>query len=172
MQESMSKFIRYTVNMQSTFNFIRYECKIGKLLAYLLCFTFSIKAQSQKVLANKIDMKNIKRQTYLFPAIKVRCDSTNGTTGEERICANLELQEQDSLLNRELTIILKELKSSRNTILIKKILLSQDLWERYRYAHCNSCITDGGRNDMILFMKCATNLTIKRRDDIKSNCSY
>ena len=141
-------------------------------IAYFFCVSLSIKAQVPKDSANKIDMQNLKKQAYLIHAGKINCDSTTGTIIEDRICANLELQKQDSLLQLELGNLINELQTVNDTVTIKKIKLTQEIWERYRYSHCDACVIDKTSSQMILFMKCATNLTIKRRDDIKNICGY
>ncbi|MDP3930230.1 MAG: hypothetical protein Q8R57_14510 [Bacteroidota bacterium] len=120
----------------------------------------------------KIDMQKIKNQAYLKLAKRNNFDATTGTTIEESFCANLELQKQDSLLHIELDSLINKYKFSGDTISLQNVLLSPELWESYRYSQCSSCVTEGNRFDMILFMKCATNLTIKRRADIKLFCGY
>lgn len=120
----------------------------------------------------KIDIQNLKKQAYLINTGMINCDSTTGTIIEDRICANLELQKQDSLLQLELDNLIKELQTVNDTGTIKKIKDTQEIWERYRYSHCNACIIDKTSSQITLFIKCATNLTIKRRDDIKKICEY
>lgn len=122
--------------------------------------------------AKKINMQTIKDQSYLKYTNKINCDSTIGTSIEERICVNFELQKQDSLLHCELDTLINECKTSGDNARLQEVLLSQELWERYRYAHCRSCIIDGARYDMIMFMRCATELTIKRREDVQKMCGY
>lgn len=147
------------------------------LIILFLAFAYTLKAQfpiddSLIYHAKKIDMQTIKDQSYLKFANKINCDSTNGTSIEEIICANLELQKQDSLLQLELGNLINELQTVNDTVTIMKIKQTQEIWERYRYSHCDACVIDNTSSQMILFMKCATNLTIKRRDDIKSICGY
>lgn len=142
------------------------------LVIFLMAFIHALNAQSQIndsliYNANKIDMENIRNQSYLKDADKINCDSTSGSIAEDRICANLELQKQDSLLQFELGTLLSNMQDSTS---LRELLLSQELWERYRYAHCSRCVLDGNRLDMILFMRCATQLTIQRREDIKNTC--
>lgn len=150
------------------------KIKVELLILFILIngLTFIVNGQPCNDLLNKIDIKNLKNQSYLKLAKQINCDSTNGTTIEDRICANLELQKQDSLLNIALSIRINECNTSGDTTLLKKLLLSQDLWERYRYAHCSSCVLDENRFDMITFLRCATNITIKRRDDLDKICDY
>lgn len=142
------------------------------LIIYFICVSLSIKAQVPKDSANKLDMQIIKNQSYLKFAKQINCDSTMETTIVERICANLELQKQDSLLQLELGNLINELQTINDTVTIKKIKLTQEIWEKYRYSHCDACVVDKTSSQMILFMKCATNLTIKRRDDIRNICVY
>lgn len=139
---------------------------------FLNGLSFIVNAQALNDIVDKIDIKNLKNQSYLIHAKKIKCDSTTGTTLEDRICANLELQKQDSLLQFELRALIIEMKIFNDTTLKKKIKLSQDIWERYRYAHCANCVEEGNRFDMILFMRCAAELTIKRREDIKKLYGY
>lgn len=147
------------------------------LVILFSAFAYTLKAQfpindSLIYNAKKIDMQNIKNQKYLEISNRVNCDSTNGSNLEYQICANLELQLQDSLLHCELDTIINECKTSGDTVRLQEVLLIQELWERYRYNHCSSCTMDGTRFDIIVFMKCATELTIKRREDIQKMCRY
>lgn len=145
---------------------------------FLMAFIHALNAQSQIndsliYNANKIEMENLRNQSYLKDADKINCDSTSSSIAEDRICANLELLKQDSLLQFELgTLISTLISNMQDSVSLRELLLSQELWERYRYAHCSHCVLDGNRLDMILFMRCATELTIKRREDIKKLCDY
>jgi uncharacterized protein YecT (DUF1311 family) len=116
---------------------------------------------------DRVDMENIRNQPYMKYARQVRCDSTEGTTAEERICANLELQRQDSLLQTELGAILKRLKEAGDTEAERKLMAAQDLWERYRFSHCASLGEGQSAYSMILFMRCAAEVTAGRRKDLK-----
>jgi uncharacterized protein YecT (DUF1311 family) len=160
---------------------ILYLKNIEKIVLTILLVTSSncLKAQTAKDSleysvsnAQKINIQTLKNQSYLKLAIQINCDSTSGTIIEDRICANLELQRQDSLLQLELGNLINELQTVNDTVTIMKIKQTQEIWERYRYSHCDACVIDNTSSQMILFMKCATNLTIKRRDDIKNICGY
>lgn len=150
------------------------KIKVQLLIIFLFIngLTFIVNGQTCNDPPSKIDIKNLKNQSYLKLISQINCDSTNGTTIEDRICANLELQKQDSLLNIALNIRIEYCITSGDTILLNKILLSQDLWERYRYAHCNTCVLEENSFDMITFLRCATDVTIKRRDDLDKICDY
>ena len=117
-----------------------------------------------------IDMQIIKNQPYMKLSKLINCDSISGTSAEHRICANLELQKQDSLLQIELKALINEM--GNDSTAIKKIILSQEIWERYRYAQCNNCVIDETSFDMIIFMNCASELTKQRRIEIEKICIY
>ena len=124
-----------------------------------------LKATLQTSPFQKIDMMVIKNQSYLKLLRNINCDSTSGTTIEDRICANLELQRQDSLLQVELSALLGE--KAQDTAVITKILNSQEIWERFRCAYCSNFV-DYSRIEMIQFMQFASELTLKRRKDIRN----
>jgi uncharacterized protein YecT (DUF1311 family) len=140
------------------------KAKATRLIAFgLMLIAQGVLAQ----VTDRIDMENIRKQPYLKHSFKINCDSTEGTTVESRICANLELQRQDSLLQSDLKLLTRKLQESGDTIMLRKLALTQDLWERYRYSHCAS-LTDGhSSHGMILFMTCAAGLTARRREDLK-----
>lgn len=54
-------------------------------------------------------MKNIRNQRYLSQKHLVNCDSVQGSILELRICANLRLQREDSIMNFQLRQIELEL---------------------------------------------------------------
>ena len=86
---------------------------------------------------------------------------------ESRICANLELQKQDSLLQLQIALIEQELKEDGEDRAFASFELGQKLWEHYRHAHCTSILSeDMSRIDMILFMKCAAQITENRRREL------
>ncbi len=127
----------------------------------------NLKATIQTSPFEKIDMVHIKNQSYLKYSKHTNCDSTSGTSMAMRICANLELQKQDSLLQIELKSLL--LEKAQDTTAIKRILNSQEIWERFRYAQCVDLVLDKGSLDAIIFMQCASELTVKRRQEIKNH---
>jgi hypothetical protein len=144
------------------------------LIFFLIVFAYSLKAQllvddSMICNAKKIDVQRLKRQSYLEDAKRINCccDSLLGTILELRICANLELQKQDSLMHCELDSVINECKKRGDTAMIREIILTQELWERYRYALCNSCTMYKGSYAKVQFMKCASEMTIKRREEIR-----
>jgi len=54
-----------------------------------------------------------------------------------------------------------------------KLKLTQEIWEQYRYAYCNECTMNPiEKTDVFSFLKCAIELTIKRREDIEKLCEY
>ncbi len=111
-------------------------------------------------------------------APKVNCDSMGGSTLERRVCANLELQLQDSILKQILAAKIVALKNEGldlkggNKTLIKAFVSGQKIWEEYRYTHCSSCIRGKSQFDMILFLECATHLTIERQKLLLKECVY
>jgi uncharacterized protein YecT (DUF1311 family) len=117
----------------------------------------------------KIDFENLKRISDRLYHKSIDCDSIE-TTLEERYCLNRQLQHEDSLLKKKLNdIIVNENDAS----FAKRLEIVQEIWERYRYAHCQQCIGKYGydRWDVFSFMKCAIELTIKRREDIEKICN-
>ena len=129
--------------------------------------------------SKKIDFENLKRlagifgpsKYDMFSSIYNDCDSFGtGTTVEERYCLNIRLQREDSLLRKALNDMIEDIN---DTLFIKEVKLIQEIWERYRYAHCSRCVGDEySKMDMFSFMKCAIELTIKRREDIEKMCDY
>ncbi len=140
-------------------------------MPYFFCLSLSVNAQVPEDYITIIDIQNLKNQSYLSHTGKINCDSTLGTIIEERICANLELQKQDSLLQADLSEKISLLLQSDDTTSIINIRWSQEIWERYRHSHCSTCIVEGNRFDMILFMKCAIILTMQRREAISIFCA-
>lgn len=145
--------------------------KIYVILAFLLLVIPGY-ANGQMHDSLKIDISNLKRQSYMTDYGIVNCDSNNGSILTALICANRQLQLEDSLLQLQLNKLRSELETLNDSAGIYQLLLSQDIWERYRYAHCYMCIDGGKRLDRIMFMRCAAELTVKRRIDILNLCSY
>jgi uncharacterized protein YecT (DUF1311 family) len=122
--------------------------------------------------SKKIDFKNLKQLSDRFYSNTYDCDSlSSGTYPEKRYCLNIQLQREDSLLKKKLNDIIV---NEDDTLFVKKIKMTQEIWERYRYAHCQQCIGKYGydRFDIFSFMECAIELTIKRREDIEKICDY
>jgi len=120
--------------------------------------------------SKKIDFENLKQLTDRFSHHRINCDSTQGTTLELRYCLNMQLQQEDSLLKKALNDKIKDVK---DILFIKEVELIQEIWERYRYAYCSRCVSDEqSKVDMFFFMRCAIELTIKRREDIEKMCVY
>jgi uncharacterized protein YecT (DUF1311 family) len=153
-----------------------YQSMKSIFLIFLL-FNSSLLLHAQK---NKVKIKkniqdssykfiaNLKKQTYLKYANRINCDSHSGSILEYRICANLELQKQDSLLTLEFDSLIKEFLILNEIKRVKKMKVAQEIWEKYRFAQCNVHIDeDGGSAQMIAFMECATEITLQRRKDIK-----
>ncbi len=116
-----------------------------------------------------IDMNNIKSQSYLHLLPKVDCDSGAETMIMGRICANLALQREDSLMRVELDRTMRSLRKYQDTFRVSQLKRAQQIWERYRFAHCTSPSDDGGDAlRAIQFMRCATQLTAERRRNIRS----
>lgn len=139
------------------------------LSSFLLLFASAVSAAGQSLDSLQVlDMENLKRQPYLSAAGSVNCDSTEGSVPEYRICANLELQRQDSLLRERMVLVSSRLEENDEKNGLQSFLLGQKLWERYRFAHCSSVVSDAGsRIDMILFMECAARVTENRRRELE-----
>ena len=120
--------------------------------------------------SEKIDFENLKQLSNRFFHKSFDCDSLNsGTSVELRYCLNMRLQREDSLLRAALNDINSTFD---DTLFIKKIKLTQEIWERYRYAYCQQCIGNYGNDkmDVFHFLECAIELTFKRREDIEKMC--
>ena len=130
---------------------------------------FTLLAQKKQQV---IDMKNIKSQSYLINARMVNCDSTSGSMMEYRICANLQLQLQDSLMHMELDSMISEYRINKDTSALSKLMNAQEVWEKYRYAHCDT-YTSGERSslDPVMFMRCAAEITMERRKNLRKDLS-
>ena len=128
--------------------------------------------------SQKIDIENIKRLSDMYSAkydifspIYDDCDSYSvGITPELRHCLRIQLQREDSLLKKKINDIIAD---TIDTLSIKKLKLTQEIWEQYRYAYCNECTMNPiEKTDVFSFLKCAIELTIKRREDIEKLCEY
>lgn len=131
--------------------------------------------------SKKIDFENLKRLADIFYSKNHDCDSfSTGTTPELRYCLNMQLQREDSLLKQAVNSIIDNIKTMDttdfdNTSFIKKIELTQEIWERYRYAYCVQCLSNFRhyqKSEVFSFLRCAIELTIKRREDIEKMCEY
>lgn len=143
----------------------------------------------------KIDIDWLRQQSYLTSVTSIDCDSTSGTRLELRICANLRLQREDSLLQWQVTRTREEYVASGRSYELAAFDIAQQLWERFRYYHCSSQLigdynlaangetedfsSDGSVSrpalsvprysitEMILFMECAADLTEQRRRSLE-----
>ncbi len=98
--------------------------------------------------------------------VGVNCDSTQGSTLENRICANLELQRRDSLLQADLDMLIAKYRALGDTVVVKKIRRSRDIWEKFRFSECDIYVEEANAHQMIEFMQCAALLTHKRRMEL------
>jgi hypothetical protein len=128
--------------------------------------------------SKKINFENLKRISNEIYNNAYDCDSlSTGTTVELRYCLNIWLQREDSLLKKKLNEIIESKNDTLydDALFIKKIKLTQEIWEQYRFAYCNQCIgnyRDYEKADIFSFLNCAIELTIKRRKDIEKICDY
>ena len=132
--------------------------------------------------SKKIDFEYLKQLSDKFYHRLFDCDSlSTGTTVELRYCLNMQLQREDSLLKKQLQDIITNITESNvdtlynNISIIEKIEVTQEIWERYRFAYCNQCLGSYKyyeKADTFSFLKCAIELTIKRREDIEKMCEY
>lgn len=157
--------------------------KLKICLFFFLCVAkISVAQTSMNSLilnSKKIDFENLKRvaaqfgssEYDIFSPIYDDCNSYGeGTTRDLRFCLNIQLQREDSLMRKALNDMIAGINDPS---FIKKVKLTQEIWERYRYAYCSECVQDEqSKMDMFAFMRCATKLTIARREDIEQGCSY
>jgi len=103
------------------------------------------------------------------------CDYLYERTPEE---LSFWLQEADSQLKEKLNKIIESYKNDNETdgaLAIKKIELTQELWERYRHAYCIECFGLYGKpaeQEVLLFLRCALELTFERWNEIEKACDY
>ena len=118
----------------------------------------------------KIDFENLKQISDRLYHKSIDCNSIESTL-EERYCLNIQLQQEDSLLKKKLNDLIV---NENDVLFTKQLEITQEIWERYRYAHCQQCLGKYGydRIDIFSFMKCAIELTIKRREDIEKIWDY
>jgi len=119
---------------------------------------------------NSFSQKNIdriKNQSYLKYKDQINCDSAN-TTLAYRICANLQYQESDSLLNISYRLLLTELKNKASELALLKE--SQKEWANYRNKHCKIYyeIYEGGSLQSIAYMNSLTELTNNRTKELNN----
>jgi uncharacterized protein YecT (DUF1311 family) len=102
-----------------------------------------------------LDMKTIRNQRYLSQKHLVNCDSVQGSILELRICANLRLQREDSIMNFQLRQIELELSEKDATKSLEKIKEAQTSWLLYRCHHCNPLIKyPASSSGIIEYMNC------------------
>jgi uncharacterized protein YecT (DUF1311 family) len=95
---------------------------------------------------------------------KSRDLKSDGTIMDEKIKANLELQEVDSLLTVTFNTTLKLL----STVKEKEMLnLAQEGWKKYRFNHCSLSNNENSSASAISFMNCCTTYTKKRYNELK-----
>lgn len=119
----------------------------------------------------KISIEVLKKMENVELYNRIDCDSIETTLGY-LVCANVELQRQDSILKKIELEIINEFKKNKDSLSLSKFLYTSDLWEKYRYSHCEECIINNHRVDRIQFLKCAIELTKNRILILKNKCSY
>ncbi|MDL2297390.1 hypothetical protein LJC68_10150 [Bacteroidales bacterium OttesenSCG-928-B11] len=126
--------------------------------------------------SKKIDFENLKQLSDMFSAnydifspIYNDCDSYSEGIGPAlRHCLRVQLLREDSLLKKKINDVIAD---TIDTLSMRKLKLTQEIWERYRYAYCNECIMNSNEKaDIFSFLRCAIELTIKRREDIEKMC--
>ena len=131
--------------------------------------------------SQKIDFENLKQLSDQIFHKSFDCDSLSGTSVELRYCLNMQLQREDSLLKKRLQDIIANITENsddtlyNNTLFIEKTELTQEIWERYRFTYCNRCLGNYKyyeKADVFSFLRCAIELTIKRREDIEKMWGY
>jgi uncharacterized protein YecT (DUF1311 family) len=125
----------------------------------------SVYAQSEN---GCLDMDNIRNQSYLENNFHLNCDSIQGSILELRICANLRLQREDSIMNFQLTTLKKHLKKEGDDRSLKKLEKAQSHWLIYRCDHCElqNPIHQSSSIDIIGYMNCYARITEKRAADL------
>jgi uncharacterized protein YecT (DUF1311 family) len=91
----------------------------------ILFFTLPFLCPAQ----NTKDVGFIKNQPYLKYAKHINCDSTSGTTLEQRICLNIKLRRIDSIMLSKFNQVLSKIE---NDSLINVFKTNQSHWEAER----------------------------------------
>lgn len=118
----------------------------------------------------KINMQTVKGMEYLKLSNKINCDSIETTLGL-LVCANIELQKQDSILKKMEVQIINEFNERKDSLSLSRFIHTTNLWEEYRYSHCMECTIDNQRIDRIQFLECAIELTKNRIYILKTKCN-
>ncbi|MDR0941421.1 MAG: DUF1311 domain-containing protein [Bacteroidales bacterium] len=131
--------------------------------------------------SKKIDFDHLKQVSDRLYHSFYNCDSlSTGTTIELRYCLTVQLQRENSLLQKRLQEIIDTASQYvddtmyNNKLFVEKIELTQEIWERYRFAYCNQCVGNFRyyeKADILDFLQCAIELTIKRREEIEERFS-
>lgn len=119
--------------------------------------------------AQKIDMKILKDQSYMRYKDVTNCDSIE-TTIEERICANLRLQREDSIMNLAFKKAVARYRSDGDTAGLRHLIKGQEAWEIYRYYQSNAVSSSEphpGPRQAIDFMTEAADITRKRGEELR-----
>jgi len=132
----------------------------------LLCLFLMILIYSNNGFS-QTTIENIRSQPYLKDKHKVNCDSAE-TTAALRICANLQFQESDSILNITYQKILKEIDTGNINISRFNFISSQEKWIGYRDKHCNLYweMYEGGSLQSIVYLNCLTYFSNERRGEL------
>lgn len=94
-------------------------------IRYIFIFSFSLLCSAQ----NTKDVGFIKDQPYLKHAKHTNCDSTSGTTIEQRICLNIKLRRVDSIMLTKFNHVLNKIE---NDSLKNVFKAHQSYWEAER----------------------------------------
>lgn len=126
-----------------------------KYFATLILISFIISANSQG------HIEHIKNQSYLKGVKKVNCNDPL----YQRICANLEFQQKDSVL----TVYYKQLGKAWNPVQLDEV---QKKWRNFRDSHCDLAykVNEMGAGDYkyVVYLNCLTELTNHRIVELKS----
>lgn len=116
----------------------------------------------------QVDIQNIKNQPYLKDKDKVSCDSAF-TTLELRICANMNFQKSDSILNMIYEAVLQKCEELQLPNVGDTIKQANLDWIKYRDRHCKVYWTmyEGGTFQSIVFLNCLTKITDERREELE-----
>lgn len=115
----------------------------------------------------KIDMEVVRQTRELLGRIDCPPEDSFRTTMQQRVCLNLLLQKEDSLVQQVYHFILDSLISNSDTIKVEKYKLAQENWEFHRYAWCDTFFSeDQSIHDLLFFLACAVETTRRRKEEL------
>ncbi|MFM9985756.1 MAG: lysozyme inhibitor LprI family protein [Flavobacteriales bacterium] len=139
------------------------------LLGLFLLLGKSMIAQvdSNDIKLKKIDMAVVRQTRNLLGKIECPPEDSFRTIMQQRVCLNLLLQKEDSLLQKVYHYILDTLFSNSDTIKVEKFKLTQENWELHRYAWCDTFFSeDQSTHDLLFFLACAVETTRRRKEEL------